>query len=1193
MEPTFLWPDLVLHITASLHAHGWVKLRFRGVERGRECLEFGHVDTPDPAARINELGRNLDKWTDETQTSDIDALWSHLEGIGYQLFRDLLPEKLQNYYWSKLHSAEGSTVLLVPEGAAVNFPWEIIRPANDGEEAPYWCEHLSVSRWLSSSPIVQSLPGQPIACVLADAGLDDVAEPAHTLLNVSSNQIIGSWEPLLNLLNSDGIGILHWTGHGEPCSDNPSLSGLPIAGETFRPVDILSPKRRRFFSKRPWIFLHACSTHRAAGSFVGLGGWPVDLIDAGAGAVLGTAWDVRTSTAVHFVTHLYRLILKGEPVGDAVRRARQQARMKGDPSWLAYQLYAHPAAHIIPTLSQGAGTQQPVKIILRRMFGTGTAEDLDWRQGYLRRIHDGSQHVDEAIVPLAGTTEIKDFLEFSTIYVEPQLGDEVVVRSFTDIVEAIAVYKAVVLLGGSGSGKTTTLHRIMRSLADDALSGEHGVPTPVLVTLDEYNLGEPPLNYLRACCGDSELHQRMETELAKKRLCILCDGLNELTRENYRKKIQAWRRFMQRYPGNLFVFACRSSSYQDELRLQKIEISPLDDERIVRALFTLVGDGANDLWQSLQSSELHELARMPLFLKWIVQSYCGSNGRLPRNRSLLVKGLVDSLVTREQETGAYENVLLDVVTLALAEVAFDIQLKPSDNGITRQHAGKILENRIAGEVTSADEVLDFAVSVGLLRECKGGLRFHNQRLQDYFCGVALARRFENGEKLTPYLGPNSGLTDEPTTAEMWQESTAEIWQELSPPLTTHWEEALVIASGLVVDGSGLLEAVCAVKPRLAGECLSRNAPIVKTQTADLVRNQILRVATDAATPLAERIASAVTLGQVGDPRFATRSSSSNVAYVASELISIPAGIVLLGSGDCDTLAFPDERPRHPMTVPSFRIGRYPVTNAEFHLFVRAGGYDKEAYWTKDGWLWRKTRDTGEGSLARRIRNLAYFRANVGEMEAWFESTGVPKSEREMWRSLLPLDHRAALAVLLERGYGMVRSRDRPAFQHSSRFGGENQPVIGVTWYEAAAYCCWLGEVSGNDIALPSEAQWERAAKGDNDWVYPWGSFWEPDRCNALSERVLRPSPVGIFPKGRSAFGCEDMVGNVFEWTISLYRPYPYHPSDGREEISGTEVRVTRGGGWDSMQRVTRCALRGDMCEPYAYDINLGFRVAAS
>jgi predicted NACHT family NTPase len=238
---------------------------------------------------------------------------------------------------------------------------------------------------------------------------------------------------------------------------------------------------------------------------------------------------------------------------------------------------------------------------------------------------------------------------------------------------------AVVLLGGAGSGKTETLHRIARGLADSALSGEYGIPTPIFVNLCEFRSDDQPLDYLRKSCGNNELRDRIEGELNSKRLCILCDGLNELPRENYMKKVQTWRRFMERHSGNVFVFACRSSWYQDELHLQKIEISPLDDERIVRTLFIVVGEGANELWETLRRSKSLELARMPLFLQWIVQSYIGSKGRLPRNRSLLLKGLVDSLVKREQEAGTYDKLVSKTVTQVIAEIAYGIQseLSPS------------------------------------------------------------------------------------------------------------------------------------------------------------------------------------------------------------------------------------------------------------------------------------------------------------------------------------------------------------------------------------------------------------------------------------------------------------------------------------------------------------------------------------
>lgn len=136
-------------------------------------------------------------------------------------------------------------------------------------------------------------------------------------------------------------------------------------------------------------------------------------------------------------------------------------------------------------------------------------------------------------------------------------------------------------------------------------------------------------------------------------------------------------------------------------------------------------------------------------------------------------------------------------------------------------------------------------------------------------------------------------------------------------------------------------------------------------------------------------------------------------------------------------------------------------------------------------------------------------------------------------------------------------------------GLESHPVVTVSWYDALAYCKWLGEVTGKQIRLPSEAEWEKAARGDQDQrVYPWGDNFDPGKCNCWELELRDTTPVGIFNEGMSPYGCLDMSGNVWEWTRSLWEKefdsdfkYPYKPDDGREnEKAKRDIRrVCRGG----------------------------------
>ena len=136
-------------------------------------------------------------------------------------------------------------------------------------------------------------------------------------------------------------------------------------------------------------------------------------------------------------------------------------------------------------------------------------------------------------------------------------------------------------------------------------------------------------------------------------------------------------------------------------------------------------------------------------------------------------------------------------------------------------------------------------------------------------------------------------------------------------------------------------------------------------------------------------------------------------------------------------------------------------------------------------------------------------------------------------------------------------------------GKEDHPVVFVTWHDAVAYSNWLAQATGKPYRLPSEAEWEKGARGSDGRIYPWGNRWDAQRCNSGEGGPGDTTPVGAYPQGASPYGLLDLAGNVWEWTRSLWgrevsRPafgYPYDAEDGREDPgAGDEVlRVLRGG----------------------------------
>ena len=159
---------------------------------------------------------------------------------------------------------------------------------------------------------------------------------------------------------------------------------------------------------------------------------------------------------------------------------------------------------------------------------------------------------------------------------------------------------------------------------------------------------------------------------------------------------------------------------------------------------------------------------------------------------------------------------------------------------------------------------------------------------------------------------------------------------------------------------------------------------------------------------------------------------------------------------------------------------------------------------------------------------------------------------------------------------------------------QNQPVRGVTWDEAVGYCDWLANETGRPYRLPTEEEWEKAARGTDGRLFPWGDSFGFTCANVWEGGLAAPTPVGVYPDGVSPYGVLDMAGNVAEWTASFLGTYP--GSAGSEVVSAQveeygRYRVARGGCWQDAAPDARCASRGN---PAGYHTEaIGFRVALS
>jgi formylglycine-generating enzyme len=256
---------------------------------------------------------------------------------------------------------------------------------------------------------------------------------------------------------------------------------------------------------------------------------------------------------------------------------------------------------------------------------------------------------------------------------------------------------------------------------------------------------------------------------------------------------------------------------------------------------------------------------------------------------------------------------------------------------------------------------------------------------------------------------------------------------------------------------------------------------------------------------------------------------------APNLARIPAGDFLMGASDAEA----DQRPVHRVTVGEFFMGRFPVTNDEYDRFVRATGH-----------------------RAPSIDDLPAIAS--GPLEAVFRDLAAPY----VWRD------------------------GRPPPGHA------NHPVVLVRYDDAVAYCAWSSEATRRIVRLPTEAEWEKAARGGAEGQrYPWGDEFDPARCSYLSDasakRQRGTRPTGTYPP--NAYGICDMIGNVWEWVSDWYDAGYYGQEQQRDPggpPTGT-LRVVRGGSWVTDDiAMLRLSYRHKV-PPDTYAYSVGFRIACS
>ena len=790
----------------------------------------------------------------------------------------------------------------------------------------------------------------------------------------------------------------------------------------------------------------------------------------------------------------------------------------------------------------------------------------------------------------------------------------------------------LIVLGGPGAGKTTLLRQLELDLSLSGAAGNEA-PVPFFAPLSRFVAEEgtdraqapSPRAWIERLWRQKAGSLPPLIEVAERHgVLLLLDGLDEMPDRRAPDQgalIEIWRDFLRidlpALTGLRIIFSCRELDYDiplsgPETPAPRLRVAPLSRDAMRAFVEQHVVEASREkFWGRLIGSQAASLYRTPYLLRVLTEQ--AITGELPSDVAALLTAFVRSTLLREVERDhpalASSNVLHErdvrqlvhdvwsdrydlptrgrfvegVETLAVALLQGQARGEASGGSIDRDGVRSLL-----GEDASAG-VVSAALGLGLLTEdvATDQLRFEHRLLQDYFT----ARRLAEQPDLAPAGSPwRSNDMEEPPELAIERLDA----HEPMPPLSTNgWEESLSMAAVMSQDPDETVLALAEADLPLAGRVIAAVPGRFLTETTGALRSKLMERSLDPSADIRARIAAAEALGELGDPRLALVQDAEG-AYMIPTMRAIGGAEHRMGS---ETGA-PDERPAHDVTLPAFEIACSEVTNAEWALFIADGGYENEQYWeTADGRAWREGRSTDEAPSASARESTERFRAEPEQLDSLFAEGHMSEEWNTIFKQRIAMSSEE-FEEHLEELYPGGRLTS-PLYWDDPRFAHPSQPVVGICWFEARAYAAWLAARSGQTFRLPTEAEWEAACRLFNPATLRERTVGVM-AANTSETHLWRPTPVGVFSSGNGSAAVEDLVGNVWEWTSSLYGkeagqpdfPYPYRADDGRQnpDAPADIRRVARGGAWDSPRSVATASVR-DAVRPGGRDQAYGMRLA--
>ncbi|MGH8526068.1 MAG: formylglycine-generating enzyme family protein, partial [Gammaproteobacteria bacterium] len=336
-----------------------------------------------------------------------------------------------------------------------------------------------------------------------------------------------------------------------------------------------------------------------------------------------------------------------------------------------------------------------------------------------------------------------------------------------------------------------------------------------------------------------------------------------------------------------------------------------------------------------------------------------------------------------------------------------------------------------------EDIVKAGVAIGVLEHDldHDEVLYIHQLLQEYFAARELAK------------APQPQLVRQPWRADQVTPNLQDTLAKLAdsdplPPLPgTGWEETTLLAAAMAKDPARFVTELMENSLPLAGRCAAQPEVNVSDELKNNLRRALIERTQDPSADLRARIAAGLALGELGDPRFEPHQGPQG-EYLLPPLIEIPGGVYSIGS---DEGLYEDEAPMHPVELKLFKIGKFPITNGEWALFMKAGGIDDGRWWdTEEAKAWQRGESTAEGPKQQWREDRKRFQDQFDQIRTLHLEGRITSKQADDWEAIARIGD-AEFEALLDRSYPSGR-QTQPAFWNDDAFNNPGQPVVGVCWH---------------------------------------------------------------------------------------------------------------------------------------------------